>query len=85
MADRDDVDIDFSDWQSGTLAEASLELPDGAVVSHGIFMVAYFDDQGQEMYCYGGQGESSIGATLGLIELVKGRMLNRVFHPEADG
>lgn len=60
-------------------AVGTLELPDGSVVQHSVFIVAYFDTEGQERYGFSTDGETSISATLGVIELAKGHMLASVF------
>ena len=74
-----DSDASYEEEFSGIVAETSMGLDEGAVVNHTIFIVSYFDAEGQERYAYHTQGDSSVSAILGLVELVKGRMLAEAF------
>jgi hypothetical protein len=48
-----------------------IELPDGAVVSHGYGIVAFFDEDGESQYALQSTGMASMTAFLGLSVLAE--------------
>jgi hypothetical protein len=56
------------------------DLPPDAVPQHGVGVVAFFDAEGNTRYALTLEGAASLSAILGLLEVVKARVL-----AEADG
>lgn len=62
-----------------------LDLPDGAVPLAVVELVEYLDpDTGQRVYGYRHQGASAVSTTLGLIDLMKGRVAKSARFPDDD-
>lgn len=61
--------------QTGAIAEARLDLPGGAIVQNSIFVVAYYDHEGNCRYGFRFSGESSLAQGLGILEIVKAHMI----------
>lgn len=52
-----------------------VQLPLDAVPQHGLAVAAFFDPEGNTKYALTLQGDSSLSSILGLLELVKARVL----------
>lgn len=52
-----------------------VELPEGAVPQHGIAIAAWFNGEGETRYGVTMEGEASLSGILGLLEIVKARLL----------
>ena len=55
--------------------ELYVNLPEGAVPQHGAMVVSYFDAEGTTCYGLSMEGEASLSSILGLLELIKARVL----------
>lgn len=53
----------------------SVDLPAGAMPQHALGIVAFFDERGETRYSFTLEGSSSLSSILGLLELVKARVL----------
>jgi hypothetical protein len=50
-------------------------LPAGAVPQHGVTIVSYFNAEGTTCYGLALEGDASLSSILGLLELIKARVL----------
>lgn len=69
---------------SENIVFGALELPEGTVVQHSIFAVAYFDAEGVERYGWSIEGGVGMNSVIGLMEMVKGHMFNEAFATGAS-
>ena len=60
---------------NGTLAAMADLIPEGALPSHALRVVAYLDEDGDEMYSIAHEGRANLSSWLGLAELFKENML----------
>lgn len=51
------------------------DLPEDAIVEHALGVASYFDTEGKLMYSLTMQGDAHVTQLLGLLELVKARVL----------
>lgn len=53
----------------------AIEIPVHAVPQHGLAVVSYFDAKGDTQYAVTLEGDSTLSNILGLLEMVKARIL----------
>lgn len=53
-----------------------ITLPDGAIPEHALAIVAFMGPEGESKYVFRLEGNASLASILGLIEIVKMRMLS---------
>jgi hypothetical protein len=58
----------------------TVDLPAGAVAQHGLAIASFFDAEGNTRYGLTLEGDAALTSILGLLELVKARVLK-----EAEG
>jgi len=51
-------------------------MDESSVVAHEICIISYFDEDGNACYALGTRGEATDSARIGLLEIVKHKMLN---------
>ena len=54
------------------------DVPEGSVPVHGIWVVAYINEKGKEMYIVNTKGSTALSTSLGLLELAKLKLANYV-------
>lgn len=70
----------MSDTDERPVYALEVDLPVGAVAQHGLAIASFFDAEGQTRYALTLEGDASLSSILGLLELVKARILR-----EAEG